>query len=94
MAVLGVGYADGIPHLLSNRGFVSIGSPTDSRCPIQGRISMDLMLIDVTGHDATEGDWVELMGESISLAEVARWADTVPYEILTGLGQRIPRVYC
>ena len=95
MAVLGLGYADGVPRLLSNRGYVSVNNGGNkSRCPIRGRISMDLMLIDVTGIDVSEGDWVELIGENVSLAEVARWADTVPYEILTGLGQRIPRVYC
>ena len=54
---------------------------------------MDLMLVDVTGNDVSEGDWVELIGENVSLTEVARWADTVPYEILAGLGRRIPRVY-
>ncbi len=95
MAVLGLGYADGVPRLLSNRGYVSVNNGSDkSRCPIRGRISMDLMLIDVTGNDVSEGDWVELIGENVLLAEVAQWADTVPYEILTGLGQRIPRVYC
>ncbi|MCZ6619023.1 MAG: alanine racemase, partial [Gammaproteobacteria bacterium] len=97
MAVLGLGYADGVPRLLSNRGYVSVdnaGTGTKrTRCPIRGRISMDLMLIDVTGNDVSEGDWVELIGENVSLTEVARWADTVPYEILAGLGRRIPRVY-
>lgn len=92
MAVLGLGYADGVPRSLSNRGYVAIAN--GSRCPIRGRISMDLMVIDVTGNEVSEGDWVELIGEDVSLDEVARWADTVPYEILTGLGSRIPRVYC
>ncbi|MCZ6641626.1 MAG: alanine racemase [Gammaproteobacteria bacterium] len=92
MAVLGLGYADGVPRILSNRGYVSLGC--GSRCPIRGRISMDLTIIDVTDNEVHEGDWVELLGEDVSLDEVAGWADTVPYEILTGLGPRIPRIYC
>ena len=54
---------------------------------------MDLMLVDVTGADVSEGDWIELIGENVPLSEVADWADTAPYEILTGLGRRISRDY-
>lgn len=90
VAVVGLGYADGLPRLLSNRGEVFCD---DRRCPIVGRVSMDLMTVDVSGVSVVPGDWVEFMGEHISVDEVAAWAQTIPYEILTGLGSRHQRIY-
>ena len=90
LATLGVGYADGIPRLLSNkgRGFVA-----GKYCPIVGRISMDMLHLNVTGAEVEEGDWVELIGPNVTLDEVAFLADTISYELLTGLGNRSSRLY-
>ena len=54
---------------------------------------MDMSMIDVTGLAVKAGDPVELMGEHIHLSKLAQWADTIPYEILTGISQRVKRVY-
>lgn len=88
VAILGAGYADGIPRLLSNRGQVSVSGV---RCPVIGRVSMDLMAVDVTGRGAAVGDWVEIFGAVVSIDEVAEWAETIAYEVLTGLGRRPQR---
>lgn len=85
VAVVGAGYGDGVPRLLSNRGAVAVGG---RRCPIVGRVSMDLTTVDVTGHGARLGDWVEFFGPAVTVDEVAAWAETISYEILTGLGRR------
>ncbi len=90
LAVVGVGYADGYPRLVSGRAEVAVDG---QRCPVVGRVSMDLTCVDVTGLDVTEGDWVEMFGSVIPLDEVAAHAQTIAYEILTGLGKRLPRHY-
>ena len=90
LAVIGVGYADGLPRLLSGSGEVAVGG---SRCPIIGRISMDLTIVDVTGTTAAVGDWVEFFGQVVTVDEVAGWAQTLAYEVLTGLGGRLQRQY-
>ena len=90
VAVVGLGYADGLPRLLSNRGEAFCDG---RRCPIVGRVSMDLTTVDVSGVSVVPGDWLEFMGEHISVDEVAAWAQTIPYEILTGLGSRHERIY-
>ncbi len=90
LAIVGLGYADGLPRLLSNRGEAALRG---RRCPIVGRVSMDLTAVDVTGLDATVGDWVEFIGREVLVDEVAAWADTIPYEVLTGLGARPRRVF-
>ena len=93
LAVLGVGYADGYPRALGNVGAAAVGG---RRVPIVGRVSMDLVCIDVSAvpADAVQcGDWVELVGPTIPLEEVAAAAGTVNYEILTRLGRRLHREY-
>lgn len=92
LALLPIGYADGYPRLVSNRGAVLVNG---CRCPIVGRISMDLMAIDVTDvPQAQLYEEVILIGKSgegeIRVEDVASWAETIPYEILTGI---MPRVY-
>ena len=93
LAVLPVGYADGIMRSASNKGFVYIGK---YKAPIIGTISMDLTTIDITDipeefHKA--GQMVELIGNNISLNDFANNADTIHCEILNVLGSRYPRVY-
>ena len=95
IAVLPLGYADGLNRRLSNRGRVIV---RDSYAPIVGRISMDLTMVDVTGIPEIEvGDEVILIGSSgkcsVDALEQARLAETSPYEILCGLSKRVPRKY-
>ncbi len=95
IAILPVGYADGYPRLASNRGHVLVNG---KKAPIVGRISMDLMAIDVTDVPNVKlHDDVVLIGKSdkelIRAEDVAEWADTISYEILCGISPRVPRVY-
>ena len=64
-----------------------------SLVPVIGNVCMDMTMIDVTGVDVEEGDFVELMGEHVHLNQLAEWANTIPYEILTGISQRVKRIY-
>jgi len=95
IAVLPVGYADGYPRLLSNRARVIVRG---EYAPVVGRVSMDLTIVDVS-HIAgiAVGDEVVLIGnssgKSVDAVELARLCESVPYEILCGLSQRVPRVY-
>ncbi len=91
---LDIGYGDGYPRALGNRGHALVKG---QRVPIVGRISMDLTVVDLTDvRDARVGDVVTLIGadgdEEIRVEEVARHAGTIGYEVLTGLGTRLPRV--
>jgi len=93
IAVLPLGYADGLVRRLSNRGRVMVRG---HYAPIVGRISMDLTLVDVTEiPDVVLGDEVILIGStaacSVDAWEMARLADTLPYEILCGISKRVPR---
>jgi alanine racemase len=95
IATLPVGYADGFNRLLSNRGSVLTHG---QRAPIVGRISMDLTLVDVTAiKDVRVGDEVVLIGkqglQEITAKEIAGLARTIPYEVLCGISQRVPRFY-
>lgn len=91
LAILGVGYADGYHRAASSRD----GRPgarvfvRGSFAPLIGRVSMDLMVVDVTGiAGVARGDWAELFGPHVPVDEVAAHAGTVGYELLTGLGHR------
>lgn len=89
LATVALGYADGIPRTLSSKGAAAIHG---ARAPIVGRVSMDLITLDVTDIAVNPGDEAELLGETITLGEVAAGAGTNEYEILTRL-RRMPRVY-
>lgn len=95
IGVAAVGYADGYPRCLSNQGAMLVGG---KRCPVVGRVCMDytmLRLDDVP--EAKSGDEVVVIGRQdeaqISLGEVARQAETIPYEILCSIGVRVQRQY-
>lgn len=91
IATVGTGYADGYPWSLGNRGIAVVGG---QRVPVVGRVSMDLITLDVTGvpdEFVQPGRLVDLIGPDITLEEVARLAGTINYEILTRLGQRAQR---
>jgi alanine racemase len=91
IATIGCGYADGWLRSLSNRGSAFVGA---SRVPVVGRVSMDLITLDVTSvPDLAVGDRVELMGPHLPVDDVAEAAGTNGYEVLTRLGTRFHRVY-
>ena len=95
IATLPVGYADGYDRLLSNRGEVLIRG---RRAPVAGRVSMDLVTIDVTGIDsAAPGDEVILLGsqgsETITAEEIAGKIGTISYEVFCRVTRRVPRFY-
>jgi alanine racemase len=91
IATVALGYADGIPRTLSNKGVAALGGV---RVPMVGRVSMDMITLDVSdlADPPRVGDEVELLGDTLSLGEVAAMAGTNEYEILTRL-RRVPRVY-
>jgi alanine racemase len=93
LATISVGYADGYTRALSGRGSCLIG---EYRVPVVGRVSMDLISVDVTDvptHLVEEGGLVELLGPTHSVDDLAREAGTISYEILTSLGPRYHRRY-
>lgn len=92
IATVALGYADGFPRAASNRGAAVIGG---ARVPLVGRVSMDLITLDVTALTTCPrpGDEAELMGDAVTLAELAEAAGTNEYEILTRLSARVPRRY-
>ncbi len=94
VAYVPVGYADGYPRALSNKGEVLIH---DKRCSIVGRICMDWLLVDVTYLDVEPGDEVVLLGHGetqvITADEIADHVGTIPYEILCNISKRVMRVY-
>ncbi len=95
IAVLSIGYADGLPSALSEgKGWVLLGG---KRAPIAGRVCMDQTLVDVTGIDSVQaGDVAVLIGrdgrEEITAGEMAGWAHTIPNDILSRLGSRLERL--
>ena len=91
LAVLPVGYGDGYPRLLSNRMEVLLRG---RRCPVVGRICMDMCMVDVTDvPDAVPGDVAELYGREGLLEQAAALAGTIPYELLCNVNPRVPRIY-
>jgi Alr-MurF fusion protein len=92
IATVRIGYADGYPRSLSNgagKMWVN-GRPA----PVIGVVCMDMTMIDITGiPDVNEGDEVTVFGKELSVTQVAAWAGTIPYEILTGISYRVKRVY-
>jgi len=92
IATVRIGYADGYPRSLSNgAGKIWVNGKL---APIVGSICMDMTMIDVTDIPGVkEGDDVIVFGNELPVAQVAQWAQTIPYEILTGVSQRVKRVY-
>ncbi|HWB26071.1 MAG TPA: bifunctional UDP-N-acetylmuramoyl-tripeptide:D-alanyl-D-alanine ligase/alanine racemase [Chitinophagaceae bacterium] len=92
IATIRIGYADGFDRRLSNGvGKVFINGDF---VPVIGPVAMDMTMVDVTGiTQIEEGDEVEVFGTNIPVQQVAAWCDTIAYEILTGISQRVKRVY-
>jgi len=91
IAVIPVGYADGLSRALSNglgRLFIN-----GFYVPVVGNICMDMCMADITGCDIHEGDEVIVFGDPIPVSELAGKLGTIPYEIFTGISERVKRVY-
>ena len=96
LALLPVGYADGLNRKLSNRGHVLVHGVA---APIVGRISMDLTVVDVSHvPEVMIGAEVVMLGEQsgqrVTADDHARWAETISYEILCAISARVPRIAC
>jgi Alr-MurF fusion protein len=91
IAILPVGYADGLNRKLGNRnGNLFIKG---SRVPIIGNVCMDMCMADITGLNAVEGDEAEIFGDNITIGEIAGQCETIAYEILTSIPGRVKRVF-
>ncbi|MDA8175261.1 MAG: alanine racemase [Nitrospiraceae bacterium] len=91
IGVAAVGYADGYPRALSNRAHMLVKG---QRAPVCGRVCMDLTVLDITGlSGAAEGAEAVLLGGGLTASELAEWAGTNPYEIMTSLGRGARRSY-
>ena len=92
VATVSMGYADGYPRILSNKGFMWAQG---KRVPIIGRVCMDQIMLDVTGLDVNYGDEVTVFGgeSDITIDEIANATDTINYEITCGISARVPRVF-
>jgi alanine racemase len=91
VATIPIGYADGISrHWGNGVGFVTIN---DQKAPIIGSICMDMLMVDVSEISCIEGDSVVIFGESPTVIYLAEKLQTIPYEILTGISQRVKRVF-
>jgi alanine racemase len=91
VATVALGYADGLMRAIGNRGWAAIAG---ARVPIIGRISMDLVTLDVTNvADVSLGTQVEFVGDTVTVDEMAAAAGTSSYEVLTLLSHRAPRQY-
>lgn len=91
VATIPIGYADGISRSWGNGlGFVTI---RDKHAKILGSVCMDMLMVDVTEIDCTEGDSVIIFGENPTVSEIAKKLNTIPYEVLTSISQRVKRVF-
>lgn len=91
VATVGIGYGDGYPRHVSGNGADAFIQ--GRRFPLLGRVTMDQIMVDVTGSEVEEGDEVEMFGSNIPVEEVAAKAGTIAWEILTGITPRVVRVY-
>ena len=91
IAALPIGYADGLNRRLGNgKGYCIVNG---KRAPYIGNICMDVCMIDVTDIECKEGDVVEIFGPQLPVTTIADWLETIPYEVLTSVSERIKRVY-
>jgi alanine racemase len=91
IATIRIGYADGFPRSFGNGNGKMLVN--DKMAPVIGNVCMDMTMLDITGIDAAEGDEVIVFGETLPVSQIAVWANTIPYEILTNISQRVKRVY-
>jgi alanine racemase len=97
VAIVAVGYADGYSRPIGSSDTRRGGEVIvhGQRCPVIGRVSMDLIAVDISDlpKDVHRGDWVTLLGDGIGVDEMAAWARTINYDVLTRLGRRFHRVW-
>ena len=91
IAAIPIGYADGLNRHLGNRRCYCLVN--GQKAEYVGNICMDVAMIDVTGIDCHEGDMVEIFGEHLPVTTLSDIIDTIPYEVLTGVSNRVKRVY-
>lgn len=91
IATIAIGYADGYLRYFGNgRAYVTVNG---SKAPTIGNICMDMSMIDISGLNVSVGDEVIIFGNNPSINQLAEWADTIPYEILTNVSSRVSRVF-
>ncbi|HEY8400030.1 MAG TPA: bifunctional UDP-N-acetylmuramoyl-tripeptide:D-alanyl-D-alanine ligase/alanine racemase [Cytophagaceae bacterium] len=91
IATIAIGYADGFDRRFSNgKGKVLINNKL---CPVIGNVCMDMTMVDITGVNANEGDEVIVFGKDLPIYEIANEIGTISYEILTGVSERVKRVF-
>jgi alanine racemase len=91
IAAIPIGYADGLDRHLGNRhGYCLVNG---QKAEYVGNICMDVALVDVTDVDCQEGDSVEIFGKDLPVTVLSDTLDTIPYEILTAVSNRVKRVY-
>lgn len=91
IATIAIGYADGYSRVFGNgHAYVLING---QNAPTIGNVCMDMTMVDVTDIAASEGDEVVVFGTDPTIQDLARWANTIPYEILTNVSQRVKRVF-
>ncbi|MBO0869417.1 MAG: alanine racemase [Micromonosporaceae bacterium] len=92
LGLIPIGYADGIPRRAGNRAWVAVRG---RRCRVVGRVSMDQTVLDLGPIDARPGEWATVFGPGEhgepSIVDWAQWTDTIPHEIVTGIGDRVQR---
>lgn len=91
IAAIPIGYADGLDrHLGNGRGYCMVNG---CKAPYVGNICMDVAMIDVTGINCNEGDMVEIFGNNLPVTVLSDVLDTIPYEVLTSVSNRVKRIY-
>jgi alanine racemase len=90
LVTLPVGYGDGYTRAMSGRAQVVLHG---KRYPVVGRICMDQVMVAIGQDSAFNGDEAVLLGDGITIEEMASWAGTIPHEVLTSINTRVPRVY-
>jgi Alr-MurF fusion protein len=91
IAIIPVGYADGFSRFLSNKiGGMYIKGEF---CPVLGNVCMDMTILDVSNIHVKEGEEVEIIGQHQKIENFAKMMNTIPYEVLTSLSKRLPRIY-
>ena len=91
IAAIPIGYADGLNRHLGNRHCYCLVN--GKKAEYVGNICMDVAMIDVTGIDCKEGDTVEIFGDHLPVTVLSDVLDTIPYEVLTGISNRVKRIY-
>jgi alanine racemase len=91
IATVRIGYADGYPRSLSN----GVGKMLiqNKLVPVAGNVCMDMTMLNITGLNCKEGEKVIVFGEQLPVQQLAQWCNTISYEIMTGVSQRVKRIY-